>query len=183
MRRPLLWATLLIALASAALAVVFVSRAFPPPDASAAAMGVAWLGGPFLLAAVLAVVLRRRSTALGVLLGVVALAGTVGAVFYAGVADGVVEARRQVETAVLPGEDPNSGPAAMRKTGADAGAFFSQLFGVAVLVVVPPVQAFAVALAGGVGYAASVWGRGRAEARRAWEAEHTDERGEYHAPG
>jgi hypothetical protein len=182
-RQPLLWATLLIALASAAVAVVIVGHVFPPPDATAAALGVAWLGGPYLLAAGLAVLLRRRAAVLVALLVTVALAGTVGAMFYDGVAGGVAEARRQAETAVLPGEDPPRAPAAMRKSGADLGQFFAEAFGVVVLAVVPPVQALAVALAGGVGYAVSVWRRGRADARRVWEAEHTDERGEYHPPG
>jgi hypothetical protein len=183
MRRPLLWVTLLGAIAAATAAALIVRRAFPPPDASAAAAGVAWLGGPYLLAAGLALVFRRRPTVLWALLIAVALAGTVGASLYDGVADGAIEARRQAETAVLPGEDPDHGPGGMRKAGADFGAFVAEAFGVAVLVVVPPVQAVAVALAAGIGYALSAWRRGRAEARRVWEAEHTDDRGEYHPPG
>jgi hypothetical protein len=174
--RPLLWAVLLAALASAALAVAFVSRAFPPPDASAAVIAAGWLGGPYLLAGVLAVVLRRRSAVLGSLLAAVALGGVVGAVLFAEVADAVVTARQQAVTAVLPGEDPDRGPGGMRRAGADLGSFVTDVFGVAVVVVVPPVQAFAVAAAAGVGYALSVWRRGRAEARRVWVAEQTDGR-------
>jgi hypothetical protein len=168
---------LLAALVSTALAVLFVSRAFPPPDSTAAALAVGWLGGPYLLAGVLALLLRRHSTALGALLATVVLAGAVGAVVYDSIASGVIKARREAETAVLPGEDPNHGPAGMRRAGADLGSFVTDVFGVAVLVVVPPVQAFAVAVAGGIGYALSVWRRGRAETRRVWEAEHTDDRG------
>jgi hypothetical protein len=175
--RPLLWAVLLAALVSTALAVLFVSRAFPPPDSTAAALEVGWLGGPYLLAVMLAVVLRRHSTALWVLLATVLLAGLVGAVLCAEIADTVVAARRQAETAVLPGEDPDRGPGGMRRAGAELGSDVTDLFGVAALVVIPPVQALAVAAAAGVGYAVSVWRRGRAEARRVWAAEHTDDRG------
>jgi hypothetical protein len=175
--RPLLWATLLAALVSTALAVLFVSRAFPPPDSTAAALGVGWLGGPYLLAVALAVILRRHPPALGVLLAAVVLAGALGAVLYAEIADAVVTARREAETAVLPGEDPDRGPAGKRKAGADLGSFVADVFGVVALVVIPPVQAMAVAVAGGIGYALSVWRRGRAEARRVWIAEHTDDRG------
>jgi hypothetical protein len=174
--RPLLWAVLLAALVATALAVLFVSRAFPPPDSTAAALGVGWLGGPYLLAVVLAVVLRRHPTALWVLLATVVLAGAVGAVLCAEVADAVVTARREAEAAVLPGEDPSRGAAGKRKAGADLGSFVADVFGVAVLVVIPPVQALAVASAAGVGYALSVWRRGRAEDRRVWLAEHTDDR-------
>ena len=154
-----------------------MSRAFSPPDSSAVGLLIVWLGGPFLLAVVLAVVLRRHRAALWTLLATVVLAGAVGTSVYDSVAGGVLQARREAETAVLPGEDPKSGPAAKRKTGADLGSFFADVFGIVVLVVVPPVQAFAVATAGGIGYALSVWLRGRAEARRVWEAEHTDDRG------
>lgn len=167
---------MLAALVSTALAVLFVSRAFPPPDSSAAALAVGWLGGPYLLAVVLAVVLRRHPTALWALLATVVLAGLIGAVLCAEIADTVVAARREAETAVLPGEDPDRGPGGMRKTGADLGSFVTDVFGVVVLVVVPPVQALAVAVAAGVGYTLSVWRRGRAEARRVWVAEHTDDR-------
>jgi hypothetical protein len=173
-QRLLLWATLLAALVSTVFAVLFVSRAFPPPDSTAAALGVAWLGGPFLLAVILAVILRRHSAALWALLVTVALAGTVGAVLYDSVASGALKARREAETAVLPGEDPHSGPGGMRKAGADFGAFVTDVVGVAVLVVVPPVQALAVAAAAGIGYALSAWRQGRAEVRQVRVAEHTD---------
>jgi hypothetical protein len=174
--RPLVWAVVLASLVSAALAVLFVSRAFVPPDSSATGLLILWLGGPFLLAVVLAVVLRRHRAALWTLLAAVVLTGAVGASVYDSVASGVLQARRDAETAVLPGEDPTRGAAAMRKSGADLGSFFADVFGVAVLVVIPPVQVLAVAAAAGVGYAVSVWLRGRAEARREWIAEHTDDR-------
>ncbi len=176
-RRTLIWVTLLTAAVAAAVSVLIVNRAFPPPDASAAALGVAWLAGPYLLAVVLALVLRRRPAALWALVVTVALAGAVGASLYDGAVSGVIETRHQAETAVLPGEDPNHGPGGMRKAGADFGAFVAEVFGVAVLVVVPPAQVLAVAVAGGIGFALSAWGRGRGEARRVWEAEHTDDRG------
>jgi hypothetical protein len=175
-RRSLVWAILLAALVSAALAITFVLRAFQPPDPSAAALAMAWLGGPFLLAAVLAALLRRHPAVLIALLTVVVLSGAVGATLFAEVADAVVTARRQVETAVLPGEDPTRGPAAMRKSGADIGSDITQLFALTVGLVVPPVQVVAVALTAGIGYTLSVWSRGRAEARRVWVAEHTDDR-------
>jgi hypothetical protein len=166
----------LTALVSTALAVIFVFRAFPPPDASSAALAVGWVGGPFLLAAVLAVVFRRRSAVLIALLIAVVLSGAAGTWLFAGVADAVAAARRDVETAVLPGEDPTRGPAAMRKTGASVGADLTQIFAVTVGLVVPPAQVVAVALAVGIGYTLSVWLRHRAEARREWVAEHTDDR-------
>ncbi|HET6576250.1 MAG TPA: hypothetical protein VFG68_21795 [Fimbriiglobus sp.] len=177
MHRQLLWAVLLVALASAFLSLGFVWRAFPPSDASSVALAVGWVGGPFVLAAVLAVVFRRRSAVLTALLAVVAVGGAVGTVLFAQVADAVVTARRDVERAVLPGEDPTRGPAAMRKTGADIGSDLTELFAVTVGLVVPPVQTVAVALAAGIGFALSAWLRHRAEARRVWAAEHTDDRG------
>src|SRR5690606_12512950 len=104
--------------------------------------------------------------------------GAVGGSVYESVSSAILRARHEVETAVLPGENPNSGPGGMRRAGADLGAFVSDVIGVAVLVVIPPAQALAVAVASGVGYMLSVWMRGRAEARRVGLAEHTDDRGQ-----
>ena len=137
------------------IAAFLVIRAFPPPDSTAVVLGLAWVGGPFFLASVLALAFSRWRPVTLALLTAVALAGVAGTAIYLWVSFEVTSARQEVATAVLPGEDPSRGPAAMRKSGAEMGSFLTDLFGVAALVVVPPLQVLSVIVATGIGFALS----------------------------
>jgi hypothetical protein len=98
---------------------------------------------------------RRYRGVLITLLIALAFATFVGVSFYQSSAAAHADARRQQETAVQPSEDPNSGPTAMRKSGADVGVFFSDVFSILFAVVIPPVQFVCVVLPTLIAYAIS----------------------------
>jgi hypothetical protein len=163
-RRLLLAAILLASLGLSGFSVRAVTRGFPPPDASATALVIAWLCWPFLMAALLSGLFHRRAAVLVALLFAVVAAGVVGATLYDSAASQALVARQEAATAVLPGEDADRGPGGMRKAGADMGSFVTDLFGMAVVVIVPPIQAVGVVLAFGLGLALSLWRRARSQA-------------------
>jgi hypothetical protein len=82
-------------------------------------------------------------------------------------------ARKQAENAALPSEDPEHGPAAMRKAGADMGVAVGGVFSITLAVVLPPLQLAAVAVAAGIGYGLSAWLRRRREG----DLDHADTHG------
>jgi hypothetical protein len=53
-------------------------------------------------------------------------------------------AAQQAREAVQPGEDPDHGPAGMRKAGADLAVSAGDAFSILLVVVLPPVQVLAV---------------------------------------
>lgn len=70
-------------------------------------------------------------------------------------------AERDVREAVQPGEDPTRGAAAMRKTGAEAGAAIRGAFSILMVLVVPPAQLAAVAIPTAIASAVSALRRRR----------------------
>jgi hypothetical protein len=176
-RAWLVGAIVLTAAVAAVLTEMHVLRMARPPDATAAVLGGGWVALPYLVAAGLAIAVRRHAHALVALLVTLLAAAVVGVFLFDTSATAMETARRQAATAVLPGEDPSSGGAGMRKAGADAGVTITGVFSILVAVVVPPAQLAAILVAAGVGAFVSYWLRHRAEARRQWELEHTDTRG------
>jgi hypothetical protein len=162
---------------AATLTVVILRRMAAPPDPGAAVLGGGYVALPYLAAAGLAVAARRHTFALVVLLVTLLAAAAVGLFLFDASATAMETARRQAATAVLPGEDPDRGPAAKRKAGADMGVAVGGAFSILVAVVVPPAQLAAILAAAGVAALVSYGLRHRAEARRQWELEHTDTRG------
>jgi hypothetical protein len=148
----MLWAILIVSTVAAVLSEVILFRIFAPPDAMAAFLGGAWVAMPFLGAAGLAVVVRRRSAALATELVALLLASVVGISMLNNMVVQQRAAQQQVRDAVQPGEDPNSGPAGMRTSGADAGAAITDVFSVLVVAFVPPVQFTVVVIATLIGY-------------------------------
>jgi glucose dehydrogenase len=117
-----------------------------PPDATAAMLGGLWLAMPYLVAALLAFNFRRHKATLIVLVSLLALASFIGISFtYSAVSQQRV-ADQQVKDAVQPGEDPDLGPAAMRKSGAEMGAAISFGFMIVLAVVIPPIQTVVIAM-------------------------------------
>jgi hypothetical protein len=80
---------------------------------------------------------------LAVLLAVVAFVGI--SFNYSAVSQQAV-AEQEVKAAVQPGEDPNHGPAAARKSGAEMGAAIGFGFMLVLAVVIPPVQTAVIAI-------------------------------------
>jgi hypothetical protein len=140
MRPWLLGAVLIGSAAGCALSELFLLRTGRPPDASSAVLAGLWLAMPYLGAAGLAALFRRHTPALTALLIALLVTAPVALSLYHASATQQEIAEREAETAVLPGEDPARGPAAMRKTGADVGAALTWGFSVFLAVVVPPVQ-------------------------------------------
>jgi hypothetical protein len=140
---------------SAVLTELILFRMVSPPDESSALLGGLWVALPYLAAAGLALLLHRRPTTLIVLLIAFLLAAGFGLSLLGNAATQQGIAEQNVKTAVLPGEDPNRGPAAMRKSGAEAGAAISGVFSILLLVVVPPIQLAAVVIPTAVGFGVS----------------------------
>jgi hypothetical protein len=147
-----------------------------PPDATATALAGLWLASPYLAAAGLAVWARRHAAALIALLIALAVVGPIGVFLFDASATQQDIAAKQAQTAVLPGEDPDRGPAGMRKASADMGVFVGDGVGILLGVFLPPIQLAVVIASAGIGYGVSVWLRRRRNARREWEIEHTDTR-------
>lgn len=163
MQRAFVGTLLLGSLLVGVLSEVFVARMVHPPDEAAAFLGGLWIAMPFLATALLTLLIRRHSGALTVLLIVFLIAGGIGLEMYFNAASIHSQAREEVRTAVLPGEDPSHGPAAMRKTGADVGAFVTDVFSILLCVIVPPVQLGFVLFPSLIAYAVSRRRRGKEE--------------------
>jgi hypothetical protein len=128
------------ATAAGILSIFFVFSMVEPIDATAYVLGGLWLLMPYLAALILAVAVRRLTRTLMALLIALLVAASVGISLYHSSAAQYAIARNQVKTAVLPGENPNSGPGGMRKSGAEMGAAISGVFSILLAVVVPPSQ-------------------------------------------
>ena len=155
MRAWLIWFIVVGSAAAGALSELYLFRMVTPPDASSAALGGLWVAMPYLAAVGLAFLARRHQAALITLLIVVLLAGIVGVSLLEASATAHEESRRQSATAVMPGEDPNSGPAAMRKSGAEMGEAITGVFAILLVVVLPPVQLAGVVIPGSVAWVIS----------------------------
>ena len=168
MRHNLVWAILIVASVACILSEVMLFRLFSPPDTESALIAGAWVAMPFLLTAGMMLLVRRDPTALTVLLIALLGGSGVGVSILNSAVNAREESRKQVREAVLPGEDPHSGPAGMRKAGAEAGATISDVFSIAAVLVVPPAQLAAVVIPTLIGYGVSALARRRAD--RAEEA-------------
>jgi hypothetical protein len=173
MRPWLVGAIVLGSAVAGTLTVLIVFRMVRPPDATAATLGALWVAMPYLAAAGLAVLRRRHTGALIALLIALLVAGLVGVSLFDSAATQQEIARKQAENAVLPGEDPQHGPAAMRRAGAEMGVAVGGVFSITLAVVLPPLQLAAVAIAAGIGYGVSAWLRRRREG----DLDHTDTHG------
>jgi hypothetical protein len=147
------------------LSEVMLFRMFAPPDATAAFLGGAWVAMPFLVAAGMAPIVRRHRAALVTLLVTLLIVGGVGVSMLDAAATRHEVAREEAATAVLPGEDPDHGPAGMRKAGADMGVFVGGAFAIALVVVLPPAQLAGMVIPAGIAFGISTWTRSRVEAR------------------
>jgi hypothetical protein len=125
---------------AAAVTELLVFRYTKPPDASATVLGGLWLAMPYFVTVMLAYIFSRQQGPLTVLAVLLALAAFVGISFTASAVSQQAAAEQQAATAVLPGEDPSHGPAAMRKSGAEMGAAIGFGFLIVLAIVVPPVQ-------------------------------------------
>jgi hypothetical protein len=172
MRLWLVSAIIGVSLAAGGLTEIILFRAFRPPDTQVALVGATWVVLPYLAAIGFAVGFRRPVTALVAILVILLVTAPVALFLLSTAAEGMVAARQQAATAVLPGESPDHGPGGMRKAGADLGVALAGVFDVVVTGVVPPVQLLIVGTTAILGYVVSY----RAEARRQWEIEHTDTR-------
>jgi hypothetical protein len=119
---------------------LIVFRMVSPPDASAALLGGAWLAMPYLVAVMLAVMFRNSPVPLTVLLVTLALSSAAGVSLFSNMAVNQKAAEQEVKDAVLPGEDSNHGPAAVRRSGAEIGRSITSVFSILLAVFVPPVQ-------------------------------------------
>jgi hypothetical protein len=155
MRSRLLAVIGIVAVVGGGLSLYFVFSMVNPPDASAYVLGGLWILVPYLTALLAAGLGRWNKAVLITLLVALALFTFFGVSFFQWSAAAHADARRQVETAVNPGEDPNSGPAAMRKSGAEIGANISNVFSILFAVVIPPVQFVGVMLPTLIAFAVS----------------------------
>jgi hypothetical protein len=144
---------------------VLLFRMIRPPDATAAVLGGLWAGMPYLAAAGLAVLFRRHAAALVVLLVALLAAAPVGLFLLNASATQQESAEKQVRDAVQPGEDPDHGPAATRKAGADMGAAVCGVFSILLVVALPPVQFAAVFIPAVIAFGLSALFRERAARR------------------
>jgi hypothetical protein len=134
-----------------------------PTDETAFVLGGLWILMPYLTALVLTGLCRRYRGVLITLLVALVIVTFVGVSMYQSSAAAHVDARHQPEPAIRPGEDPNSAPAAlrksaaetMRKAGAEIGAGISNVFSILLAVVLPPVQSVGVAVPTLIAYVAS----------------------------
>lgn len=163
MRQGLVWAILIGSAVAGILSEVMLFRMLSPPDAEAAFLAGAWIAMPFLGTMGMMMLIRRNNAALIVMLVALVLASFVGVSILNSAVEARIESQKQVREAVGPGEDPNSGPAGMRKTGADVGATISDVFSVAVVVFIPPLQLVAVVIPTLIGYGVSALVRRRQE--------------------
>ena len=155
MQKRLTWSIAFISAVAAIISEVMLFRMFNPPDTTAALIGGGWVAMPYVGTIGMAMLVRRTSTALIVMLISLLLVSYVGVSALNSVADSQDESHRQVRDAVLLGEDPNSGPAGMRKSGADVGAMVTDVFAIAFVAFLPPVQLVVVVIPTLIGYGIS----------------------------
>jgi hypothetical protein len=163
MRSGLLTAIGLVAAVGGILSLVFVFSMVKLADETAYVLGSLWILLPYLTTLFAAGLFRRNRTVLLTLFVALVPVTFVGVSFYQSSAAQHAQSRRLVETAVDPGEDPNSAPAAlrmsgaeiMRKAGAEIGEDISNLFSILIVVVIPPVQFVGVVLPTLIAYAVS----------------------------
>jgi hypothetical protein len=148
---------------AAALTEVIVFRMVRPPDGASALLGGLWVAMPYLAAAGLALLVRRHHAALIALLVALLVAAGVGLPLLGNAATQQAAAERQVKTAVQPGEDPDRGPAAMRKSGAEIGHSITSVFSILLAVFVPPIQLGVVLVPTAIAWAVSALRKGAAE--------------------
>lgn len=146
MYRGLFWLILVGSAVACAATETLVFLVAQPPDATAAFLGGLWMAMPYLLACGMAYFYRRHLPALTALAICFLLVALGGVSITASATAQQKQAERDVKNAVLPGEDPNSGPGAMRKSGAEFGAAIG--FGVMILlgVFLPPIQSAVVVI-------------------------------------
>jgi len=140
MRCWLIGAILVGSAVASILSVILVFRMTSPPDAMAAVLGGLWIAMPFLAAAGLTALTYRHIAPLVTLLIALLISAAIGLSIYNASATQQEAAQQRVRDAVQPGEAPDSGPAGMRKAGADAGASIGWVFSILLAVVLPPVQ-------------------------------------------
>jgi hypothetical protein len=169
MRPGLIGAVLLGSAVACALSEIIVFRATSPPDTTAAVLGGLWIAMPYLAAVGLALLFRRHTAPLVVLVIALFIAAPIGlSLLHASAAQQEVS-KEEVRNAVQPGEDPDHGPAAMRKAGAEMGAGFGWGFSILLAVILPPIQLAAVFIPTLLAYGISALVRLRQKA----EAGHT----------
>jgi hypothetical protein len=153
----------IVAAVGGCLSLFFVYSMVKPTDETAFVLGGLWILMPYLTALIIAGLCRQYRGVLITLLVALALVTFVGVSMYQSSAAPHADARHQPEPAVLPGEDPNSAPAAlrksgveiMRKVGAEIGAGISNVFSILLAVVLPPVQSVGVAVPTLIAYVVS----------------------------
>jgi hypothetical protein len=123
-----------------------------PPDVATALLGGLWVAMPYLAAGGLALLFRGRPTPLTALLVALIVAVAIGLPILGNAAVQQAAAEHDAMTAVLPGEDPSRGPAAVRRSGAEASASITWLLSALSLTLVPPVQLGVVLIAPALGY-------------------------------
>jgi hypothetical protein len=148
---------------AATLTEVIVFRTASPPDGASALIGGLWVAMPYLAAAGLAFLARRHHAALVVLLVALLVAAGFGLPLLGNAAAQQADAEQQVKTAVQPGEGPHSGPAAMRKSGAEVGQRITSIFSILLAVFVPPIQLGVVLVPTAIAWAVSAPRKGAAE--------------------
>ncbi len=156
MRPWLIGAIVLGAVTAGTLTELIILRMANMPDATAISLGTLWINMPYLAAIGLAVLFRRKNAILIVLFVCVLIVSFVGVSLFDASATQQEIARKQADNAILPGEDPNHGPAGMRKANADAGVFIGGFFTILLAVTLPPLQLAAVTIPTVIGYGLSV---------------------------
>jgi F0F1-type ATP synthase assembly protein I len=140
MQQWLAGSVLLASAVAGILSELFLFRVGRPPDEVAAVLGGLWIAMPYLAAVGMAALFRRSTPALVALLIALLITSGVGLSMYHASAKQQEAAEQQLRDAVQPGEDPDHGPAAKRKTGAEVGVAIGWAFSILLLVVLPPVQ-------------------------------------------
>jgi len=156
MRPWLIGAIALGAIIAGTLTELIILRMVNMPDATAISFATLWINMPYLGAIVLAALFRRNKAILIVLLVCVLIVSFVGVSLFDASATQQENARKQADNAILPGEDPNHGPAGMRKANADAGVVVGGFFSILLVVALPPIQLAALTIPTVIGYGLSV---------------------------
>ena len=155
MRRGLFLVTVIGSAVAAVATEAILTRLLHQVDGSLAMLACAWAGLPYILAALLAYVRRTRTAQLAAVLVALALSAFVGLSLFGNALVMTEKSDRDVSHAVLPGEDPSHGPAAMRKTGADAGQAIGRVVSAGLIALVPLAQLLVIAVASIAGYIVS----------------------------
>jgi hypothetical protein len=153
----------IVAAVGGGLSLFFVYSKVKPTDETAFVLGGLWILMPYLTALIIAGLCRRHRGVLITLFVALSFVTFVGVSMYQSSVAAHADARHQLAPAVLPGEDPNSAPAAlrksadeiMRKAGAEIGAGITNVFSFLIAVVIPPVQSVGVAVPTLIAYVVS----------------------------